>query len=67
VLKPELDARLRGSTSARQYLYDLIEVAALKDDEQAELKAWRAIIPARPAVAPTPTPVEPTLPTDKPN
>ncbi|MEY2537966.1 MAG: hypothetical protein QOG67_1706 [Verrucomicrobiota bacterium] len=67
VLKPEFDAEPQGTMTARAYLFHLIDVAANRDDKQAELKAWRAIIPARPAVAATPPPIEPTPPSDKPN
>lgn len=66
ILKPEFDAEPQGTTSARSYLFHLIDVAAHKDDKQAELKAWRAIIPARPATTGMPVPVEPALPDTKP-
>jgi hypothetical protein len=60
VLKPEFDLHPQGTgQSPREYLFFLINEAALKDDNQAELKAWRAIIPAHPAPTPTPTPNTP--------
>lgn len=67
VLKPEIDANPRADLPARDYVYHLIEIASRKGDGQAQLKAWRGIIPARPIVAPTPAPAEPSLPTDKSN
>jgi len=63
VLKPEFDAEPQSTIPARNYLFHLVDVAARKDDEQAELRAWKAMVPSlSPLAAPTASPSEARTP-----